>query len=303
MKFKQFKQILTDHAKLPVKYDASIIEDMHESYEPADKKPKFRWNPRQIFSALSLMLFAGLILTGGFITLKPTHSLSIDIHPGFELLLNRFGSVVKVNAIGDEAAALKGDLRFWMRSPETVLENIVSIATDAGYVEGPTPFVLIYISGFGSEASSLLLSMSEASLRLNLSTIYLTDERFETDASAGDLQADNYFVKSSSGLITFFSSFYSTTSSSQTESVQGMPVFEDRYVNSDSDTITVIQYMSVDSDQLAKLADELDITLGKLQLVITIFNGYSENDSYPEFLALTELPISELYDLFQNIPE
>lgn len=303
MKFKQFKQILSDHAKLPVKYDASIIEKMHESYEPADQKPKFRWNPRQVLSALSIMLFAGLILSGGFITLKPTHSLSIDINPGFELLLNRFGSVVKVNAIGEEAAALKSDLRFWMRSPETVLENIVSLATDAGYVEGENPFVLIYISGSGSEASSLLLSMSEASLRLNLTTLYLTDERFETDAGAGDLQADNYFVKSTSGLVTFFSSTTSSTNSPANESIEGMPIFDDRYVNSDTDTVTVIQYMSVNSDQLTKLAEELDITVGKLQLVIAIFNGYSENDSYAEFLALTELPISDLYALFQDIPE
>jgi hypothetical protein len=303
MKFKQFKQILTDHAKLPVKYDASIIEDMHESYEPADKKPKYRWNPRQVLSALSIMLFAGLIVTGGFITLKPTHSLSIDINPGFELLLNRFGSVVKVNAIGDEAAALKSDLRFWMRSPETVLENIVSLATDAGYVEGENPFVLIYISGSGTEASSLLLSMSEASLRLNLMTLYLTDERFDTDASAGDLQADNYFVKSSSGLVTFFSSVTSSTTSSASESADGITIFDDRIVNSDYDTVTIIQYMSVNSDQMTLLAEELGITLGKLQLVISIFNGYSENDTYAEFLALTELPISDLYALFQAIPE
>jgi len=302
MNFKNFKTILTRHTHVPVSKQNTIIETMHEYYEPAEKPARFKFSKRMIFSALTAFVFLGLVSFASVLEFTPTESLTLDINPGFEIQLNRYGRVVNVEAYGEDAIAIVKDLKLGSRSPEVVINNLVNDCIESGIDINSSSIVMISLSNQAN--TDLKTTIEQWFVQSNLTLFYVTPGSLMQETLVIVNNNDvNYFIKSTSGLIEY------TVSSSRTESTSGALNNNESYdipaANSDAflDEQLVQGYFLIDADDLETASIVLDITEARLQLIIAVFNAYEEFNTKAEFQALVEMPLNALIEQYEAIPE
>ncbi len=302
MKFKNFKSILVRHAHLPVSKNNVILETMQDYYEPADKPMKLRLNRKMILSAVTAFLFLAMVSFASVLEYTPTESLTLDINPGFEVQLNRFGRVVKVEGYGDEAEAILSDLKLGSRSFDLVMDNLVLACQDAGIAINPDSVLLISLSNQNN--TTLVSSLEQWSLNTQLTLFYVAPGSLIQDSLEVVMNnKTNYFIKSTSGIIDY------TVSSIPTYSDSGIQTGNESYEYPATNTDGLINdqvaqgYFLLDQEDLETASLQLQITQARLQLIIAIYNGYEEYDTRAEFQTLIDLPLNELVTLYEAIPE
>ena len=291
MNFKKFNTILHEHARMPIEIDRSLFEETLADFEVIEKKPRFKISRRLITTLMSVIMFLAIFTTFTILEFTPTKTLTIDLNPGFEVVMNRFNRVVSVNAVGDEAAGMIDEIRYWHQTPEKVLNNIVAISIQKGYATTGDVTLLISVD---TTDEVLLEKLSLNSESMNLKTMFMSINMTETVRYTSQLT-----LNSSSNSV--FDSFKIYTpviqESDSIDSAQGSP---ESFYDSVYGDVALSSEVQWTEDLLVSLANYHQITLGKLQLVIAVFEAYEEYDSETEFLSLIEAPISTLIDLYEN---
>jgi len=291
MNFKKFNTILHEHARMPIEIDRSLFEETLADFEVIEKKPRFMISRRLITTLMSVIMFLAIFTTFTILEFTPTKTLTIDLNPGFEVVMNRFNRVVSVNAVGDEAAGMIDEIRYWHQTPEKVLNNIVAISIQKGYATTGDVTLLISVD---TTDEVLLEKLSLNSESMNLKTMFMSINMTETVRYTSQLT-----LNSSSNSV--FDSFKIYTpviqESDSIDSAQGSP---ESFYDSVYGDVALSSEVQWTEDLLVSLANYHQITLGKLQLVIAVFEAYEEYDSETEFLSLIEAPISTLIDLYEN---
>jgi hypothetical protein len=296
MKYRDFKKILIEHAHLSSKPSLAFFPQVMDNYEPMTKSKWRFFTVRFMTSILSMMLILTLLITGAILELTPTYSMSIDLNPGFEITLNRFDRVIGIKPIGDDALIISDKIKYWLKSPEVVIENIYDVSFDAGMISSEN-ILLITMSKNDDASQVLLQKIIDKASSLSLITLMMSAEKIALESVFSFPEANQFFVKTSSGLYLFDSTFRVTSSSSQEGS------YESFYDAIQSESFPIIgpnAYVALSEDDLKAIAKYHGITIGKLQLVITIFNLDNDFDSPLAFQILTKMSLNELYALYQE---
>ncbi|PKL01464.1 MAG: hypothetical protein CVV56_00330 [Tenericutes bacterium HGW-Tenericutes-1] len=294
MKFNKFKEILHEHARLPIEIDRSSFSDVLDEFEYVEVKPKFVFNKRVISLVMSFMILIAMSVTFTIFEFTPAKTLTIDLNPGFEVVLNRFNRVVQVNAIGDDADTMIDDIRFWHKSPEKVLSSIVDISVKKGYATVDDVTVLISVN---TTDEVLLKKLTVQSDELNLKTMFMSINMTETVDYTSRLLTSTNFTSALESYKIYVPEIQEAIATDTTGS-SPETFYDDLYSNTTVTSTNIVWSENL----LVSLADYYDITLGKLQLVIAVFEAYDEYDTEAEFIALVESPISTLVDLYDNRP-
>ena len=125
--------------------------------EKAAPKPKRRpvWQPALAFCALLVFLLGA----GGWVYLTPTAYLSVDVNPSLELGINRFGTVVRVDAYNADGETLAQSLQARFRGYEDVVEELLEL--DVVNAPGAT-LTLTVAGGNETQCQRCLLYTSDA---------------------------------------------------------------------------------------------------------------------------------------------
>lgn len=295
MKYNKFKHILHEHARLPIEIDRSSFDEVLDSFVLTEKKPTFVLNKRWVSIVMSFVILIAISITFTIFEFTPSKTLTIDLNPGFEVVLNRFNRVVQVNAVGDEAQTLIDDISYWHQSPEKVLATIVDLSVQHGYATENDVTVLISVN---TSDEVLLKKLTVQSDELNLKTMFMSINVTETVSYTSRLLTSTNF---SSALESYKIYVPEVSEAIASDAMGSSPesFYDDFY--GDTDVTTNTSYVWSE-DLLVSLAEYHDITLGKLQLVIAVFEAYEDYDTEEEFITLIESPISTLVDLYENRP-
>jgi len=293
MNFKKFNHILHEHARLPIEIDRSSFDEVLDGFALVEPKPRFVISRKLIASMMSVMLFLAIFTTFTILEFTPTKSLTIDLNPGFEVVMNRFNRVISINAVGDDASEIIDEISYWHQTPENVLNHIVEVSIENGYAITGDVTVLISVN---TADESLLEKLSLKADSMNLKTMFMSVNMSESVSFTAQLTASTSF---NSVLDSFKIYTPVIQESDSVDSAVSSPeaFYDDIYGN--TDMATEINWTE---DMLIELANYHEITLGKLQLVIAVFDAYDEYDTEAEFLSLIDAPISTLFDLYEDRP-
>lgn len=295
MKYQKIKEILHEHARLPIEIDRSSFSDVLDEFEYIETKPKFVLNRRFVTVVISFMMLLALSITFTIFEFTPAKTLTIDLNPGFEVVLNRFNRVVQVNAVGDEARGMIDNIAYWHQTPENVLKSIVDLSVEKGYTSVDDVTVLISVN---TSDDVLLRKLTVQSEEMNLKTMFMSINMTETVGYTSRLLTSTNFSSAIESYKVYVPEIQEAVASDSTGS-SPESFYDDFLSNTDVTTTTSFIWSE---NLLVNLADYHDITLGKLQLVIAVFEAYDEYDTEAEFLTLIESPISTLVDLYDNKP-
>ncbi len=295
MKYQKFKEILHEHARLPIEIDRSSFSDVLDEFEYVEKKPKFVLNRRFVTVVMSFMMLLALSITFTIFEFTPAKTLTIDLNPGFEVVLNRFNRVVQVNAVGDEASAMIEDITYWHQSPEKVLASIVDLSVEKGYATVGDVTVLISVN---TTDEALLKKLTVQSDTMNLKTMFMSINMTESVSYTSRLLTSTNFTSALESYKIYVPEVQDAITNEMTGS-SPESFYDDFYGNIDVTTTNSVVWSE---NLLVTLADYHDVTIGKLQLAIAVFEAYDEYDTEAEFLSLIESPISTLVELYDNKP-
>lgn len=282
MKYRHFKTLIKDYAHLPIQIDQSKIDDELMHFVPQKTKTSYFMNPKLVTMIVSSLMFLLMLTTLLIWEFTPTKILTIDINPSFEIKLNRFNRVLSVDAVSEDAEEIVNELSFWHRNPDKVMMNIYSVAIDKGYNETDIAMLI----SMDSEDEFLVKKLSDQADKLEIKTMFMSMNISSVAVYTAQLQSKN---ESS-----FFSDFY-------------VPVIES---TSGIDNYPAVGNIVTDTDfynreywteaSITMVANNYQITIGKLQLVIAIFDQYPEYDTLEEFEYLINASISTLFELYEN---
>ena len=123
--------------------------------EKVAPKPKRRpvWQPALAFCALLVFLLGA----GGWVYLIPTAYLSVDVNPSLELGINRFGTVVRVDAYNADGETLAQSLQARFRGYEDVVEELLELDV----VNAPGATLTLTVAGGNETQCQRILSQVE----------------------------------------------------------------------------------------------------------------------------------------------
>ena len=123
--------------------------------EKAAPKPKRRpvWQPALALCALLVFLLGA----GGWVYLTPTAYLSVDVNPSLELGINRFGTVVRVDAYNADGETLAQSLQARFRGYEDVVEELLELDV----VNAPGATLTLTVAGGNETQCQRILSQVE----------------------------------------------------------------------------------------------------------------------------------------------
>ena len=282
MKYRRFKSLIEDHARLPIEIDRSEIDSELLNFVPQETKPKYVISLKlvsMIVSSLMILLVFTTLIIWEF---TPTKMLTIDINPSFEISLNRFNRVVSVEAVSNDANEIVGKLSFWHRNPDFVMNNIYEVAIEAGYTETDMAMLI----SVDSEDETLVNKLSKQADKLEIKTMFMSANLSSTYVFTSQLMTKNESNNNSD----FYFPIIESTAGLDNIPTYENPMDENDFYNQEYWTETSISLV----------ANEYNITIGKLQLVIAIFDLYPEYDTLEEFENLIYSSVKTLIDLYEN---
>ena len=287
MKFKRFKSLIKDHTHLSINIDRSEINQELLQFIPSDSTKNPRINRKWISLAMSALMFLIMITSFTVMEFTPSKVFSIDINPGFEITLNRFNRVVAINAVSEDANPIIDDLSFWHKSPEKVLRNIYEVALNQGYEEN---YIAMLIS-VDSNDEVVINKLSAQADKLNIKTVFMSTYHSSFLVFTAKLE-----TRTESSLASDSIDFYSPIIEYPNDVVV-IPSSSDAMNNSD-----IVTHQIWTESTIKSLASSYQVTLGKIQLVIAIFDAYPEYDTLEDFNALVDSSIARLISLYENRP-
>jgi hypothetical protein len=299
MTYRKFRQILADSASFSVPYQQDLLDSVHQSpylLPQSDKQRRFRF---RVLLLLSGILSALLIVSALFLQFLPKTTLTIDINPSLELTLNHYNRVIRVEGLDQEGDMLAQNLPSKTGSLTKVLTSIQNTALQDRYLESQETPMLFGIEGTSYEQELKIKSLLVDHF-LESSTPILVLNQHTDDA--------NHWIYGfarleSSGLFTTAMPIFTTTAMMYTSAWQTTlsPSSPSTSSSNDSTSDIADQEYTLPEFTLMEfrsLADSLDITEAKLQLVLEIYQGYSAYQTVADLEQLANTPLETLYSLY-----
>jgi len=294
MKTKEFISIVKQSASIDVPYSTEFVQKMQEyELEPIVQSTNFNLVFRRISISLVTMfvLIVSLVTSISYQTV--TASFTVDINPSVEVDLNTYNKVIGLRAINTDGEALIDEMTKTKGSIESVLDSMMETSSALGFLNQDNDYILI-----GVQSDSYT---TESSLSSDISTIL--------DIYSSNLILLNAHTYSSNLLYSGLVVSSSTNSSSEDY------IFTDENESgsyNQSDGVSAIVDATTDSFEtkvyiaesyFTTYATQNNLSDAKLQLVLTIYNYYTEYQTNEGFNQLINMDLKDLYNLYIGIVE
>jgi hypothetical protein len=302
MTYRKFRQLLADSASFSVPYQKDLLDNVHQTLhlQPLSEKPtRFRFRVPLLLSGI---LSALLIVAALFLQFLPKTTLTIDINPSLELTLNHYNRVIRVAGLDLEGDLLTQNLASKTGSLTKVLTSIQNAALQDRYLESQDTPMLFGIEGTSYEQELIIKSLVVDHFQESSTPILVmyqhTDDTNHWIYGFARLEASTLFTTTMPIFTTtamMYTSAWQTTLSPNSPSTSS---------SDDSTSNIADQEYAIPEFSLAEfqsLANTLDITEAKLQLVLEIYQGYSTYQTYANLEQLANMPLETLYSLYLGI--
>ncbi|MGS0971802.1 MAG: anti-sigma-I factor RsgI family protein [Candidatus Izemoplasmataceae bacterium] len=164
MKNKKFKQELktmftdeTPDVLSKIKQDPRFRVPVQEKRSIFDvfKQTRFSY----VFSSIFVLgiLVIGMLLTQNTTTEVIASTITIDINPSVELLLNEDDEIVEINAINEDAEALIDDQEHYKgMNIDTAIRNLIQNAINQGYIVNEDNYILVNVVSENADKKALV---------------------------------------------------------------------------------------------------------------------------------------------------
>lgn len=125
-------------------------------------------NSKKIFLFLSLFfVLAILFAVTAWIYFKPYVFVSLDVNPSMEFTVNKFGIVIKAQALNDDGISIIDDMDFDVinKNIEEALENSIDMFIEEGYISGDDK-VNVIVSAYSKNAKDADTLIQELKLMI-----------------------------------------------------------------------------------------------------------------------------------------
>ncbi|MCK5732128.1 MAG: hypothetical protein KAH13_03855 [Tenericutes bacterium] len=276
MKLKEFNEELRKSTKFNINSSSNAI-NLDDYLIQEDYRSPFRFR-RIAFSALSIVLvfvFSFYL----YINDTPTTQLTIDINPTIEVGINRFDRVVDIAGTDQESINFIKDIDPSNLKIEDFMELIYQEGMSQGYFTENEAYALVGVYGDNYEKESLINSLILNYTNITFLTISQHQENNEIVIDVSDGYAPNSVFEGADN-------FWDGVLSEAPEDI----------TDSDESRVSLIDLGAI---QLTDLATDLDISLTKLTVVLSIYN--SDLDYVSSDLSyLANLEISDLISLYNS---
>lgn len=296
MKFREFKSNVKKHSTFNIPYQHDLIEKVTQMESSVHEKPHYAPNFKRIILSFSSFVIVLLAFFGFMGYQRVVEVISLDINPSVDIELNRYGKVVNISPQNADAIMLVDHLDVSRGKLEKVLLDIYDKSIELGFSSEDESFILMGILGKSFESEIALaavidqfyLTLPVSLLTMNkhseVEYIYFSgfvDASKESSADFNDIFAEG-------GMMT-------TTTMAGTDDSES-PV-DDFYSNQ------ISSFSSMSSSEFTHLAEDLEISEAKLQLVLSIFFYYPLYQVPSGISSLSVLPLYQLFGLYNSIPQ
>lgn len=305
MTYREFKRQLNRFASFSVPNNRHLLDDPSQYIQPevAISKPKASHKP-WIFAlsgSLGLILLA-LVLTFNFL---PKTRITLDINPSLILTLNHYNRVMDVEGLNAEGDSLVLTLPQKNGSLSSVLESIQTTAVAELYAESLKSPLLFGIEGVSYQQETQIKNMIMDLFNAEDTPVLVVNQHSDEtpDRLYRYAQIEAGILQPSSSTTGYFTTIAVTTAAPMFTSTQS----DSNPSTSNYDTSTgdigseYVVNSSYSLTEYRSLAESLAITEAKLQLVLDIFQGYSDYQTYDDLLYLSQQPLITLFPLYQNL--
>lgn len=117
-------------------------------------------NQRKLFVCLGVIAIALMGVFSWSYMLKPVKAISFDVNPSFEIEINRFGNVARINTVNEDAKELLKGYDPSNEDLDDVVEVIMNRLIDAGYIKD-NQRNCIMVSGSKDNSTKALKEVNE----------------------------------------------------------------------------------------------------------------------------------------------
>ncbi|NLF48935.1 MAG: hypothetical protein GX582_04745 [Acholeplasmataceae bacterium] len=308
MKYRKFKEQLNQYASFSVPNNRDLLVNPSQYIQSellATKTKPFQWLKLLTLSGSLALILCALVLTFHFL---PKTRITLDINPALKLTLNHYNRVIDVSGLDEEGDLLVDSLEKTSGSLSSVLESIQAMALADQTLDSLASPMLFGIEGSNYQQEHKIKTIILAQFDLTLTPVIVINQHSEESPDrvyryamieAATMIPSTGMPEYSTTACMTTTAMMNTTMGMTTQSAYSpstdQPDTTSGVANSD---YTVLNYSII---EFRVLAESLSITEAKLQLVLDIFVGYSEYQTYDHLVLLSQLSLQDLYPLYQNL--
>lgn len=288
MRYSQLKKSMAMHASLPITSHKEAFAEVLQELTITDSAPAARFQPfKLIYSMMSL--FLGVIGIGfTIVEFSPVATLNVEMNPAYELSVNRFGRVVDVEALNDDAEESLSEINYWHESTQDVLESMVQ----SMFGETPNPqesaILVSFSSGEWTDLTSVKSAIDDTLTTLTITSLIIDSHQFITETTT------------------------LVTATSKTTDEFTVPIYTDSAVNDSLDSTAGYESsITTPTNTTGSIpvfsawqyaADEYNVSILHYQIVTSVYYSYDVYTTQADFESLLALPLVELIDLYNQRP-
>ncbi len=217
--------------------------------------------------------------------------LTIDINPSIEIKLNRFNRVIEVSGLNEDGDTFLSGMDINKMPLNDFLEMIYEKGLEENYFTDTNAEALIGIYGTNYDSENKVLTLINESNQINsLAILYHSDNQ-------GVLYSQE-FVDDDNSIIDSIIDYYSARDSEFKSSDYDGALEKPDYSTSKSIEFSVLP---ATEEEFINLAEELNISITKLNIVRYIYENSSDYTNVSDFIELTNDDISTLIQLYEDL--
>ncbi|MFH0993692.1 MAG: hypothetical protein V1761_05015 [bacterium] len=315
MRYRQFQKQLKTGASIPVTFHDGLGSTLRDRMPVASSVERRIPVFRRIAFTLSAAMAVFAAFVCGYLGLDTDVVVTLDANPSIEIEINHFNRVIALNALNPDGEDVIAALDHPQGKPDVVIRAIYDELVAGGYIEAADAFLLLGISGTDQTAgekleTALAARLSEVTLLYmnsyeNPSLQSLTIAFKSAEAIFGygspDLNSD-IEAAMAEGVVSTTAAWITTTTAWTIPTTAGSDSLTSESLPTEDACPFCSVAIAMDADELAAVAANLGITVAKLRLVITVFNGYPIYRTQSDLVLLAAMPIGELALLYQALP-
>ncbi len=289
MKLKEFNKILNDSAKFNISNRSEEISlDNYVFQRNYQRKNTFKTLALTLSSIIIVLMFSFYL----YYNSTPYVVLTIDINPSLEVKLNRFNRVIEVSSLNEDALNFVSDIDAKKMPLNDFLELIYEKGIEENYFTDTEANALIGIYGSSYDSENRVLSLINETSEINSLSILYHSQDQEAMFNIESGENDESILSS---IIDYYNDRSSEIISSEYD---GDNVLEVPSIGADS-----IEFsgLLVTEEEFISLANDLDISITKLNIVRFIFDNSSDYTTVSDFIELATSDISDLIKLYNAL--
>lgn len=288
MKLKEFNKILNNSAKFNISNRSEEISLDNYVFQHNYKRKNTLKTFALTLSSIILVLIFSFYL---YYNSTPYVVLTIDINPSIEVKLNRFNRVIEVSSLNDDALNFISDIDAKRMPLNDFLDLIYEKGLEENYFTDTKANALIGIYGSTFSSENKVLSLINESSKINSLSILYHSENQESMFNIDSGENDESVLSS---IIDYYNNKSGEIVSSE---------YDGDYVLEVPNTRDSIEFstLPVTEEEFIALANDLDISITKLNIVRFIFENSTDYTTISDFIELANSDISDLIELYNTL--